>query len=590
MSALSVRVLRLIGVCVAVTCPAPSFAATYWVSPTGTSTWVSCVGETPLAGSDACSLATANGNLVAGDTVYLRGGTYTTHIFPARSGGGVSSRISYRRFQNEAPVIRNTTSPYATYYHGIALIGRHYIWIDGVKIDNPAGQVPAGKDRPLMITYGSSYNEISNCEIDGNGSGIIQMWKGDPSAAPVVHNWIHHSYIHSTGVLYWSGSHVDDGGGMQLGVPGHDNASGNNTIEDNVFACGGHHNLETFTKRNVIRNNFFRNEGCMANHTGETPTYGPDVNMLWGNRNLQVYDGHSSDGTFNLIEGNRFGPSGPPPDDDGGDGLTITSPKNIIRYNEIYGSQNNGVLMKMAAGSYSHLNRVYSNTIFNSGRHKNTGPQWQGAGLRFSPSTLTSSGNVFKNNIIYGNATIDIAHADQDGGTVNKNTLDNNWCTSDAVAGEPSACVGFGDPRFAFTDVPLFPATRIAPLLTVQHESPAVDAGTHLTTATAPGTNATLLPVADAMYFQDGTWGSGLAGHQADSIAVGRPDNVVRLASVDYGANLITLAESTTWQAGDRVWLYGKSDGLRVLHGVAPDIGAHERAVPAPPRGLRIVP
>ena len=72
---------------------------------------------------------------------------------------------------------------------------------------------------------------------------------------------------------------------MQLGVPTYDDQSGNNTFEDNVFACGGHHAMETFTKRNVIRNNFFHHEGCLPNASGHAPGYGPDANGLWGNRN-----------------------------------------------------------------------------------------------------------------------------------------------------------------------------------------------------------------------------------------------------------------------------------------------------------------
>ena len=63
----------------------------------------------------------------------------------------------------------------------------------------------------------------------------------------------------------------------------------------------------TFTKYNVIRNNFFHLEGCLLKRFRSFPAYGPDSNGLWGNRNFSLYDGYDSDGIFNLIEGNRFG-------------------------------------------------------------------------------------------------------------------------------------------------------------------------------------------------------------------------------------------------------------------------------------------
>ena len=154
--ALVVRTSRSLLFCACLAVPGSSAAATYWVSPTGTAAWAECSGETPLSGSAGCSLVTANANVSPGNTVYLRGGTYDTHIFPARSGSSVNGRIAYRGYSDETVVIRNTTTPDSTYYHGILLSGRNYIWIDRVKVDNPSGAVPLGKDRPLMITYSRS--------------------------------------------------------------------------------------------------------------------------------------------------------------------------------------------------------------------------------------------------------------------------------------------------------------------------------------------------------------------------------------------------------------------------------------------------
>src|SRR5208283_4351907 len=118
----------------------------------------------------------------------------------------------------------------------------------------------------------------------------------------------------------------------------------------------------------------------------------------------------------------------------------------------------------------------------------------------------------------------------------------------------------------------------------LQSTSPAINGGTYLTTATNSGSSSKTLTVADAQYFQDGTWGSdlsrpaaGLGGTmQPDWIAIGTVTNTVQISAVSYGsynasAGTITLASSMTWASGAPIWLYKKSDGTVVLAGSAPD-------------------
>jgi hypothetical protein len=524
---------------------------TYWVHPAdNAATWddSGCRSITDPGPGRYCSLALANSQLVPGDAVYLKAGTYNTHVFPDQSGTGMDERISYIAAPAEEPIISDTAA-YATYQHGIALLGRSYIKVEGVTTRSPL-------DRPLMITHGASYNEVKNCRIVGRGT--IQVWDGvstPEGGTPCVHNWLHGNIIAETGYV---SDDCNDIGGMQIGVPAYDKESNHNTIEDNVFYCGGHHNLETYTKYNVIRGNVFHDEGCMEPPAAAC-TYGPDTNGLYGNRNIQIYDGYDEDGKFNLIEGNRFGHAGPPPDDDGGDGFTLTAPKNIVRYNAIFNSHNNGLLMKLGASSRADNNRVYNNTIYNSGRYENEGPQWQGAALRWYGS-YEFVGNVVKNNLIYlsggGNDVI--------GNSANDSQLANNWLTAD------------GDPGFVNTDMSDFFSLTL-PDLNLGAGSGALDGGIALTQSAGAGTSATELSVDDALYFQDGTLGSVLAGHEADWIAVGTVDNAAQIQSVDYATNTITLASPLTWSDGDDLWLVRKSDGVQVLFGAAPDYGAFER-------------
>jgi len=66
------------------------------------------------------------------------------------------------------------------------------------------------------------------------------------------------------------------------------------------------------------------------------------------------------------------------------------------------------------------------------------------------------------------------------------------------------------------------------------------------------------------------------------------------IASINYSTNTITLANAISRSDGNSVWLYKKSDGVRVLYGSAPDAGAYEflqtEEAPSAPRNLRITP
>jgi hypothetical protein len=131
----------------------------------------------------------------------------------------------------------------------------------------------------------------------------------------------------------------------------------------------------------------------------------------------------------------------------------------------------------------------------------------------------------------------------------------------------------------------------------LQAGSPAIAAGTSLTTvASGDSGSGTSLVVADASFFQDGY---GLSNPystvQGDCVAVTTVTNHVCVTSVNYATNTLTLASSITRSSGDSVWLYSKSDGVQVLTGSAPDLGAYPYGSggsthpPAPPSGLAAV-
>lgn len=544
--------LLIILICLIIPCLAQ--AATHYVSPTGSATWAnSTVAETP------CSLATANSNATAGDTVILADGDYGTNLAPTHA-GTAGSRLVFQAATKWGAIIKDPT-PFITNRQNGILLNYSYITVDGIKVDGTTFTA-TGENHALWNSWsGVTGLEIKNCWFVGVMKSIL---------AYATHSWIHDNLFDASGTCGAAPSCNTYGGGFMLGSTsaGQYGHAGNNTVEDNTMQYGGHHNLETFTWYNVIRNNHFHNEG---NFTGpEGCTYGPDSNGKYGDRNIQIYDYAGSDGTFNLIEGNRFSASGAPSDDDGGDGFTLTAPKNILRYNSIVNSQNNGLLFKMGYNSSGNNNRVFNNTITYNGRYDNTGPQWQGYGIRFYSSTPPASGNVIKNNIIYSNTTGDIAHTDKGGvNTATANTFTKNHLNAT------------GNPLFTdttHTDL----TSAVLPDLNLQSSSPAIDAGTYLTLANGAAAEATTtLVVDDSLYFQAGSaatttpMGSSLSSVAGDFIKIGT-NEAVQITDINHATNTITLASAQTWADNAEIRLYKKSDGVQVLYGNETDIGAYE--------------
>jgi PKD repeat protein len=529
----------------------------YWVSPTGTAAWASAKSTSALDGTAAASLATANANVKAGDTVVLRGGTYSTSIQPSNSGTDASNRITYAAYAGETPIITGSNS-FGTFV-GIDIEGgKSYIKVMGMTIQNV--------DRWMMILNGCSYIEICyNKFAPTAGVEGLEYWNAGPGGSPCSNLWFHHNVIHDFGYINSSGG--CGGGAMQIGIPGYDNVSNHNTIENNIWYHCGHHCLESYTQYNVIKNNFFRNDPFMTPPAGVTPSYPPDTNGKWGHRNIQIYCDSSINGGWsqllNLVEGNRFGRPGQPPDNDGGDGLTICASYNIIRFNDIFAAQNNGVLMKTGASNMNesaNYNRFFNNTIYASGQYRPPSGLWEGYNFRWYGSYVRT-GNVIINNLMYQYG----GQYDLDPTQTGVNRIENNWLTAN------------GDPKFTNPDISNW-ASMTLPDLTLQSNSPCIGGGMPLTKTTNSGSGSTTLTVNDPYFFQDGTWGSALTHGVTlfpDWIAVGSASNVVQISSINYTTNTIILATPISWNNNAPVWLYKNSSGERVLNGTAPNLGAH---------------
>lgn len=492
------------------------------------------------------TITKANQTLTAGDTVYIKAGSYTNYIAPNNSGTSDSNRITYRNYGTDTVTIQNAQ-------YGIHLNGDDYITVQGINFYN--------LDRFMFIENGADYNIVANCSFDQMRN--LASWRGSAIWKNSNYNWIHDNQFSKYG--YCSGGDDvasvfeiswDDGGSTYY--------SNHNLVENNVFFHGGHHAVGIHGRYNVFRNNYVYNN-AWSNGAG--------------NRTLYMV-GKSDYAGYNLIENNRFGYADPPCDSNGVSGLNMASHHNIFRYNATYHHNLASMTMSCYSGTDASYNAVYNNTFFNSGNddvHYNDNYH---VGIRFShtQSGCEVKNNKIKNNLFYSHVKL----YGTSGASLNDQTFANNFGNdNDSI-----------DPLFvnASTNPPVDKTDSSLPNLNLQDNSPAINAGGALTTATSSGNSSTNLTVGsgEACYFQDGKLG--LASEiDADWIAVGTVGNTVQISSIS--GDTITLASPISWNNGDSVWLYKDSDGTVVLYGSAPDAGAYEfsrAGAPSPPRNLRI--
>ena len=519
----------------------------HWVSTTGTqTTWANCASATD-PGSGYCSLATANTNATAGQTVFLIAGTYDTNterINPTNS-GSAGSPITF--VASGGTVVISGAACDTTGEPAINLSGKSYIVIDGITASGCAHHV--------FIRNGSTHNEIKNGSFNNNQN---QDWNHSILDGNSQYNWIHDTQFSKGGGN--TTSPADDiGTVLDIGTEG--TASDQtwfNLIEDCIFFHGGHNTVSFFSSRNTIRNNYFHNEAWSAG---------------FGNRNLSTIAG-STEAFGNTIEGNRWGYTYISIDDGIVGNVVMVSARNIFRYNSIYHSSGAGLTFAGYTGfSNGSLNRAYNNTIFHNGLDASAGTG-NAVGTRFTGEAgQNPTGNALKNNLYYLNN--DRPYAADSGASLGSQTIANEFTSA--------------NPLFvnASTTPPADKTDSTLPNLALQSGSPAINAGGALTTVDVADTGTgTSLLVTDATYFQDGSLAPP-GTVQADWIAVGTVANIVQIASIS--GNTITLANSIARNDNDAIWLYKKSDGVRVLYGTAPDAGANEFGTPpSAPTGLRI--
>jgi len=588
----------------------------YWVAGGGAASWAACKSDSDPGSGNYCSLSTANTSAYPGDIIFLKEGTYlisdasqANSVYPARSGTGVNARIIYSPAPGEGmPVLRCNDSP--CNIHGIYLNNRQWIKVTGLQFEqfNPSYNI-------YILNHGS-YNEIADCNLLDTSNYINFFCDGGGYTCPAKHNWVHGNYMEGSET---HGGQCGEGNEI-LYLGGSSNYTGykveNNTIEDNVFIHGGHSTMDSYNHLfSVIRNNKMRNDPFHNSPPpGETqcttfascpwlPVYtDSSLDYKWGHRCAQI--GFNNDGskTYSLVERNRFAYQSANPGNPGDANLTLAGAGTIARYNEMFGAMKMGLYFKYSwSRDYPYYgygginNRVYNNTVYHNGHGFEGGgcaanDRYNMVGTIYDDK---HTGNILINNLFYDGKYGDMQISPYNLYCGSHCTLEtaydirNNFCTSSGYG-----CTVYGqDPLFYSGGMPIsswaawLENFETVPDLRLQPSSPAKDRGTHLTTATETQTDSAELKVADASFFQDGTWGSYLArastnlggSFVADCIAIGDPENSVCIQSIDYENNKIILATPKSWASGAHIYLYSDSYGTRVLYG-QPDLGANEIA------------
>jgi len=485
------------------------------------------------------TITKANTTLIAGDTVYVKAGTYTTYIAPSNSGTSTTNRITYRNYGTDVVTVQDAS-------YGIYLNGKHYITVQGINFYN--------LDRFMYLINGSDHNIIAYCNFDQVRTRL--SWSGSKIYQGSDHNWVHHCQFSKYGECTGTPPSGNDAGsvldiGNELSAT---DFSDYNLIEDCVLFHGGHHVLGLYGRYNVVRNNYLHNEAWTNDR---------------GNRTLYM-NGYTASTGHNLVENNRFGYAAAPCDAKGVGGVSLATSYNIIRFNKFYHNNLYGLILLCYANSDSSYNKIYNNTFFNNAYDPDPSysDQYRCA-IQFADWTASENKyNIIKNNLYYSHTQ---AYG-VNGASLGDQTFVSNW------DGDTQ-----GDPQFvnASTTPPPDKTDSTLPNLDLQSTSPCIDQGMYLTTITSATGSGTSFVVDDAEYFTDG-WG--ITGVDGDMIQVFGTTQRARITSVNYGTATITVDTSLTWTQNQGISL--------VYEGSAPDIGAyevHQASAPSAPKNLRII-
>jgi hypothetical protein len=524
------------------------------------------------------TLARANAILIAGDTVFIRAGTYTDPISPVSS-GAAGNPLVYMNYQSEVCSL---------YVSGCAvnLIGKNYVFVQGLRV-----QMAEFINNYVLNISGGGYNAILDCKLYGGSTHNNPYWGDWPSFK--LNNTNYNRFI-----------------GNFLDRQDHDITS--DALRGDGLGVHG------TSKYNIIEGNTVVN----VSHFGIAVPYGvigESYNIV---RNNRIYDCHVGIGNTDqtsrcLYEGNLVWAPGEVNTYRGGVSCEFSPEKCIIRYNAFYDdSTSTGSLLANPGSNNSFVtnsavstpidNRVYHNTfmgqsgtgvdrcsiflqndnpgVWDFGRNsfvnniiaypnKRAGSypiSWQDRG-----KTLAEVTDRFRGNLVWRGAPGEVvANWGVSGGT------DHAFTLAQLKSQMPAA--------WEYTNFEASPqwtdstSTQDNRSFMLSATSPCIDRGVALARTRQSSSNATAIYVTDASYFHY-AW-SGTSFDRGDSVYI---DGVrAELQSIDYQNNILYTTSQVTVANDAGVYLlasyYTVGGYQNRLKGAAPDVGAFETGGTAP--------
>ena len=508
------------------------------------------------------TISKANGALQAGQTVWIRGGTYYQQIQPTNN-GNASAYISYLAYPGETAIIlRDGSGGAGTSGNGADLTGKSYIVIAGMHINNVSGTA-------VLIDSGNRNiirdNVLTQTNITGGGnairwSGDYNLIRGNQSVANDIttqsctnnckgyqdcfrplggadHNLVEDNDIGNC-------RHVALNAASSVGNPTHHNIYRRNKIRNTW-----HSNVALYSSQfDVLEDNIILDSGIIATQNGWL--YGTNASRAAGDQSgIQTGTGNASGAQSstqyvlalgNIIRRNSLNNNGQISFDQG-------TKEQCWAHNVIYNTDQNGMYRNSSSPAYLDvLNNIFLNNIYNSLGKSDI---WFGGQEINGRSENVWRGNDIIDDVRYG--------GDPDPNPTNLGTvlsvsslqssLPNNW-SNNITSAVTFASVNDSD----------FHLTSSAQL----------NAGVFLatiTSATASSPTSTFV-VSDARCFSDGY---GIPGYKGDLIMTQTGKKTARITNIDISTRTITVSPAITWTQGE---------GISYIYlGSAPDIGVFEQ-------------
>jgi hypothetical protein len=402
-------VLALFMFAAAIAGPAVARAAEFYVAPTGSET-----SDGTLAAPFA-TLSKANAAAAAGDTIWVRGGTYalTTQLVLSKSGTSDSSRTKIWAYPGETPVL--DASKYVT--SNVAI------------------------DVPVVLVTGSWMHlrglEISNAKVGASGDHSYSLLRTKNASNNTFELLkLHHGF--GTGLFIDTGT----GGNLILNCDSHDNYDKDGSQGDGQNGDGfGVHYQKTGPSTTI--------RGCRAWMDSDD-----GYDLISQEVPVTVEDSFAFQ--------NGYGKDG------NGNGFKMGSSQTGIRHIV----QNNGAWKNKAAGFYANHssggNTWYNNTSYNNGVQYNMlASSFDASGNITGTIVLTGS----KVHILRNNIGFPAKNSNMDGVDSGHNTWDLNLAetSADFASTDPAGCDG---PRQADGSMP-----AACTFLKLKAGSPLIDKG-----------------------------------------------------------------------------------------------------------------